>query len=38
MKRLWDLIDWNALQAFIAVVALPAMIIFGASTILIFNP
>jgi hypothetical protein len=38
MKRLWDLIDWNALQAFIAVVTLPAMIIFGASTILIFNP
>jgi hypothetical protein len=38
MKRLWDLIDWNALQGFIAVVALPVMIIFGGFTILIFNP
>jgi hypothetical protein len=38
MKRLWDLIDWNALQAFIAVIALPSMIIFGGITILIFNP
>jgi hypothetical protein len=38
MKSLWEKIDWNALQAFIAVVALPTMIIFGGITILIFNP
>jgi hypothetical protein len=38
MNHLWKQIDWKALQAFIAVAALPAMIIFGAITILIFNP
>lgn len=35
MKRLWNQIDWGTLQALIAVVALPAMIIFGGITILI---
>ena len=38
MKRLFDFIDWNALQAFIAVIALPLMIIFGGFTVVIFNP
>lgn len=38
MKHLLKLIDWGTLQALIAVVALPAMIIFGGLTILIFNP
>jgi hypothetical protein len=38
MKNLWEQIDWQALQAFIAVVALPVMIIFGGFTILLFNP
>jgi hypothetical protein len=30
--------DWGALQAFVAVIALPTMIIFGGFTILLFNP
>jgi hypothetical protein len=38
MKRLFDFIDWTALQAFIAVIALPLMIIFGGFTVVIFNP
>ena len=38
MKRLWDEIDWKALQAFIAVLTLPAMVIFGSITIVLFNP
>ena len=38
MKNLLKDFDWGALQALIAVVALPAMIIFGGFTIVIFNP
>jgi hypothetical protein len=38
MKNLWDRIEWGALQALIAVVALPVMIIFGGFTILLWNP
>ena len=38
MENLWDRIDWGTLQALIAVVALPVMIIFGGFTIVIFNP
>ncbi len=38
MKNLWDQIEWGPLQGLIAVIALPIMIIFGAITILIFNP
>lgn len=38
MKRLWEQIDWKALQAFIAVLTLPAMVVFGSITILLFNP
>jgi hypothetical protein len=36
MKNLLRDFDWGALQAFIAVVALPSMVIFGGFTILIF--
>jgi hypothetical protein len=38
MKNLFRDFDWGALQAFIAAVTLPVMIIFGGFTILIFNP
>jgi len=38
MKRLLEQIDWKALQAFIAVLTLPGMVIFGSITILLFNP
>jgi hypothetical protein len=38
MKNLWKQMDWGALQAFVAVIALPTMIIFGGFTILLFNP
>ncbi len=38
MKKLLRDFDWAALQALIAVVALPVMIIFGSFTIVIFNP
>lgn len=37
MKNLFRDFDWGALQAFVAVVALPAMIIFGGFTILLWN-
>lgn len=38
MKRLFDQIDWKALQAFIMVMVLPVMVVFGGITILLFNP
>ncbi|CAN1495314.1 hypothetical protein MCEMIE24B_00334 [Microbacteriaceae bacterium] len=38
VKKLWEQIDWKALQAFIAVLTLPAMVVFGSITILLFNP
>jgi hypothetical protein len=37
MKNLFRDFDWGALQAFVAVVALPVMIIFGGFTILLWN-
>jgi hypothetical protein len=38
MKKLLKDMDWGALQALIAVLTLPGMIVFGSMTILIFNP
>lgn len=38
MKRLFDQIDWKALQAFTMVLVLPAMVVFGSITVLLFNP
>lgn len=38
MKELWNRIDWGTAQAFITVVSLPAMIIFGGLTIVLFFP
>ena len=38
MKNLLNQIDWKALQALIAVLTLPAMVVFGSATIVIFNP
>ena len=38
MKRLFDQIDWKALQAFIMVLVLPGMVVFGSITVLLFNP
>ena len=38
MKQVWNQIDWKALQAFVAVLTLPVMVVFGSITIVIFNP
>lgn len=38
MKRLFEQIEWKALQAFIAVLTLPGMVIFGSITVVLFNP